>query len=152
MWRTLGTDHSYWYGLDMNSGRRTEWIEGSHEGCGKPPIFLTPNGAWYDSQDHQVKDLSSLLDMTHKSNDLRKCLLGYDSPRNKTSSYKEQKVLTPKIQTKIDYFISWLLDLIYRITSCRDPKKNVLKTRHKKPKTKTWLNKVFDWNLDCLLI
>ncbi|KAF2556080.1 hypothetical protein F2Q68_00015697 [Brassica cretica] len=27
----------------MNSGWRTEWIEGSHEGCGRPPIFPTPN-------------------------------------------------------------------------------------------------------------
>ncbi|KAF3583784.1 hypothetical protein F2Q69_00029517 [Brassica cretica] len=27
----------------MNSGWRTEWIEGSHEGCGRPPIFSTPN-------------------------------------------------------------------------------------------------------------
>ncbi|KAF3591112.1 hypothetical protein DY000_02020319 [Brassica cretica] len=35
----------YWYGLDMNSGWITEWIEGSHEGCGRPPIFPTPNGA-----------------------------------------------------------------------------------------------------------
>ncbi|WZZ34515.1 hypothetical protein YC2023_017916 [Brassica napus] len=37
----------YWYGLDMNSG----WIEGSHEGCGRPPIFPTP----------------MVLDMTHKT-------------------------------------------------------------------------------------
>ncbi|KAF2546857.1 hypothetical protein F2Q70_00022025 [Brassica cretica] len=41
----------YWYGLDMNSGWRTGWIEGSHEGCGKPLIFPNP----------------MVLDMTHKT-------------------------------------------------------------------------------------
>ncbi|KAF3599616.1 hypothetical protein F2Q69_00035225 [Brassica cretica] len=35
----------YWYGLDMNSGWRTGWIEGSHEGCGRPLIFPTSVGA-----------------------------------------------------------------------------------------------------------
>ncbi|WZY86956.1 hypothetical protein YC2023_033340 [Brassica napus] len=72
--------------LDMNSRWRTGWIEGSHEGCGM--AFDIPDFRWclYDSQDHQVKDFSLLLDMTHKTNDLRKCLLGYDIPRNKTSS------------------------------------------------------------------
>ncbi|KAF2548773.1 hypothetical protein F2Q70_00021918 [Brassica cretica] len=29
----------------MNSGWRTEWIEGSHEGFVRPPIFPTPNGS-----------------------------------------------------------------------------------------------------------
>ncbi|KAF3597953.1 hypothetical protein DY000_02022094 [Brassica cretica] len=41
----------YWYGLDMNSGWRTGWIEGSHEGCGRPLILPTP----------------MMLDMTHKT-------------------------------------------------------------------------------------
>ncbi|KAF2556075.1 hypothetical protein F2Q68_00015698 [Brassica cretica] len=40
-----GNGSLYWYGLDMNSGWRTEWIEGSHEGFVRPPIFPTPNGS-----------------------------------------------------------------------------------------------------------
>ncbi|KAF3552848.1 hypothetical protein F2Q69_00013675 [Brassica cretica] len=39
----------------MNFGWRTGWIEGSHKGCGKPPIFQTP----------------MVLDMTHKTTKLR---------------------------------------------------------------------------------
>ena len=141
-WRTLGTDHSILvrFGYELWMENWMDWRVARR--LRKASDIPDSNGACYDSQDKQIKVLSSLLDMIHKSNDLRKCLLGYDSPRNKTSSYKEQRVSTQKIQDKINYLISWYLGFIYRITSCRDPKKNMLKTRHKRVKTKTWLNKV----------
>uniref|UniRef100_A0A0D2ZTZ8 Inosine/uridine-preferring nucleoside hydrolase domain-containing protein n=1 Tax=Brassica oleracea var. oleracea TaxID=109376 RepID=A0A0D2ZTZ8_BRAOL len=42
--RTLRSAHSNGSDLDMNSGWRTEWIEGSHEGCGK--AFDIPDSKW----------------------------------------------------------------------------------------------------------
>ena len=141
----------YWFGLDMNSGWRTRWIEGSHKGFGRPPIFPTP----------------MVLDMTHNTTKWRfsrRCLIWLTSPTIWGSVYLDmthqetRQVLTKNKEFQLRKFktksiiISWLLGLIYRITSCRDPNKKVLKTRHKRPKRKTWLNKVFDWNLECLLI
>ncbi|KAF2548144.1 hypothetical protein F2Q70_00020618 [Brassica cretica] len=42
--KTLRSVHSNGSDLDMNSGWRTEWIEGSHEGCGK--AFDIPDSKW----------------------------------------------------------------------------------------------------------
>ena len=81
-----------------------------------------------------MKDLSLLLDMTHKSNDLRKCLLGYDSTRNKTRSYKEQRVSTQKIQVKIDYHIIMKRLQYLLIFVVKDNNGLVEKTRHRKDK------------------
>ena len=57
-----------------------------------PSIFPTSDGAWYDSQVHQKKNLEPLLDMTHKTNDLEKVFAWiWLTKKLRTSSLNEEQ-------------------------------------------------------------
>ena len=54
------------------SKRELDGLKGRTKVAEWPSIFPTSVGAWYDSQLHQKKNLESLLDMTHKTNEFEK--------------------------------------------------------------------------------
>jgi len=103
-WRTLRSAHSNGSDLDMNSGWRTGWIEGSHEGCGKafdipdskwflisltrPPSEGSLVVAWYDSQDQRFEEVFTWIWLTKKL---------------RTSSKRRTKSLTQTLD-KIDFW------------------------------------------------